>query len=125
MLKHYLQAVNTAYTPTLAKAIGNSISTDAFLREVSEFISKQTDQPLVLENYPIAGLEIDLVVVYEGRTYCIDLIGFPGAYEMALPLERWRMLERLGIPCFALSYSQWVSRSELSQQALKKFLQVD
>lgn len=122
LLTRYLRATATIGAPTLVPS-KSSFAPDAFLTEVSQFITQQGVVTL-LENYPIAGLEIDLVVVHQDRTYCIDLIGFPGSYQMALPLERWRMLERLGIPCFALPYSQWINREEESKKALKTFLQL-
>ena len=35
----------------------------------------------VYESYPIAGVEMDLVVVHKGQTICVDLIGFPGVFQ--------------------------------------------
>ncbi|MGH1435295.1 MAG: AAA domain-containing protein [Lewinella sp.] len=122
LLTRYLQTSGVVEsTPAIAQKA--SFDTDPFLEEVSQFIAQQGTST-ILENYPIAGLEIDLVVVHQNHTYCIDLIGFPGVYEMALPLERWRMLERLGIPCFSLPYSQWINSPEESRHALKTFLSI-
>ena len=73
--------------------------------------------------YPIAGVEIDIVVVNKtGQTCCIDLVGYPGEYEDVLPLERWRMLERVGMRVFFLSYSRWYFERERCVAALRTFV---
>ncbi|MEO0726861.1 MAG: hypothetical protein AAFZ63_20120, partial [Bacteroidota bacterium] len=74
------------------------------------------------ENYHIAGLEIDLVFVHDGRTYCIDLIGYPGPYEAAIPNNRWKMLSRLHLHPFSLPYSHWLFRREETEAALRQFI---
>ena len=83
----------------------------------------QTIEPdEILIAFPIAGIEIDIVVIKNNRTYCIDLIGFPGLFEAALSLERWRMLERVGLRIFYLPFSQWHYDKQLSKSALVNFL---
>ncbi|MEL6660328.1 MAG: ATP-binding protein [Bacteroidota bacterium] len=94
---------------------------DPFLEEVRLFIEAQGVET-VFENYHIAGLEIDLVFVHDGRTYCIDLIGYPGPYEAAIPSNRWKMLSRLHLHPFSLPYSHWLFRREESEAALRQFI---
>lgn len=79
----------------------------------------------IYKNYGIAGIEIDLVIVNDGQTYCIDLIGHPGYYENALPMSRWKMLDRIGLKSFALPYSHWAFAREECIEALAAFLQVE
>ncbi len=79
----------------------------------------------IYKNYGIAGVEIDLVIVNDGQTYCIDLIGHPGYYEKALPMSRWKMLDRVGLKSFALPYSHWAFEREECVEALAAFLQLE
>ena len=97
---------------------------DNFLQDVLDVIEKaKLDEVLV--SFPIAGIEIDLVVIKNDKTYCIDLIGHPGHYSDALTLERWRMLERVGLRTFFLPYSQWYFDQRKCQKALFEFLEVE
>jgi hypothetical protein len=73
-------------------------------------------------NYSIGGLEIDLVAVHNGKTYCIDLIGYPGPLNSFLPQEHWQILGRVGLPIFALPYINWQLQPEETQLALKNYL---
>jgi|GEM_PF-297412 len=62
----------------------------------------------VLRNYPIAGIPMDLVAMYESHSIAIDIIGFPGESEDVLHLERYKIFERAGLTIFPLSYTAWV-----------------
>ena len=95
---------------------------DAFATEVLGHLEKMGFSE-IYSPYPIAGTQIDIVLVRNGTTYCIDLIGYPGAFEEALPIERWRMLERVGISTFSLDYSSWVLDRETCIKALSDFLE--
>ena len=72
--------------------------------------------------YSIAGVEVDLVLVHLGKTYCIDLIGYPGAYAAAFPIERYKMLSRIRVKTFTLPYSLWCLDRERCLVGLKTFL---
>lgn len=104
-------------TPTFLK----QKKVDSFLEEVIENIRSFGIKEWHIA-FPIAGTEIDLVVVNEGKTFCIDLIGFPGEFETALPIERWRMLERVGLSTFTLPFSAWYFDKEKCVGALRDFL---
>ncbi|MFT6320149.1 MAG: superfamily I DNA and/or RNA helicase [Granulosicoccus sp.] len=104
-------------TPTFL----NQEKSDIFLEEVIESIRSFGIQEWHVA-FPIAGTEIDLVVVHAGKTFCIDLIGFPGELETALPIERWRMLERVGLSTFTLPFSAWYFDQERCVAALQDFL---
>ncbi|WP_299454931.1 AAA domain-containing protein [uncultured Microscilla sp.] len=58
-------------------------------------------------SYPIAGLDIDIVVQDKHKTMGINLIGFPGIYENAFTLERYKILSRAGVPIVPLPYLTW------------------
>jgi len=95
---------------------------DDFLEEVLENIRSFGIEDIHIA-FPIAGTEIDIVVVNNGKTYCVDLIGYPGEFEEALPIERWRMLERVGLSTFTLPYSAWYFDKEKCTKALQAFLE--
>lgn len=95
---------------------------DGFMEEVSAFLQAQGVETL-MENYHIAGLEIDLVFVYQGKTYCIDLVGYPGPYEEAIPTGYWKMLSRLGLHPLVLPYSHWVFRRQDCEDVLRMLIQ--
>ncbi|GEM_PF-6533966 len=61
--------------------------------------------------------------IYCNQTYCIDLIGFPGVFEEALSLERWRMLERVGLRIFYLPFSKWHYDRALCERTILNFLE--
>lgn len=96
---------------------------DHFMEEVI-LLLKDWGIEAIYKNYLIAGVEIDLVVVHEGKTYCIDLVGYPGYYERALPISRWKMLDRVGLKTFAMPFSHWQFEREVCSQALADFLSI-
>ncbi|MCP4772624.1 MAG: AAA family ATPase [Planctomycetaceae bacterium] len=61
----------------------------------------------VWSSFDVAGMEMDFVIQKKGRTLGIDLIGFPGRFEDAFSLERYKMLKRAGMRIFPLAYSEW------------------
>lgn len=96
---------------------------DFFLHQVHEYLtSYQFDE--IYCNYCIGNQEIDLLAVKNGRTYCIDLIGYPGPYGAALPTERYRQLSRMGLHVFPLTYAQWFWGGEEAERRLQAYLEV-
>lgn len=96
---------------------------DVFMEEVVELLSDFKLKE-VHKAYSIAGIEIDIVAVsLNGKIYCVDLVGYPGKYEVAVPLERWKMLERVGVRVFFLSYTRWYFEREQCVMALRDFLE--
>ncbi|MEO1409036.1 MAG: AAA domain-containing protein [Bacteroidota bacterium] len=96
---------------------------DTFMEEVLQWLGQYPIEALH-KAYPLAGVEVDLVVVIEGKTHCIDLVGYPGEYEEALPMERWEVLSRVGLRTFVLPYSWWVFERTAVEAALRAFLGV-
>ncbi len=94
---------------------------DDFLEEVVGVLQKWKINQ-IYKSYPIAGIEIDIVVIHLGLTYCIDLIGFPGQHQDSFPIQRWKILDRMGVKTFSLPYSSWHIQKKKSMAALKKFL---
>lgn len=96
---------------------------DLFMDEVIGLLQEWGIES-IYKNYLIAGVEIDLVLVHEGKTYCIDLVGYPGYYERALPISRWKMLDRVGLKTFAMPYSHWKFERSICVEALSDFLNI-
>ncbi len=98
------------------------IQKDAFTQEVIEVL-KACKLQNIYHPYHIAGVMVDLVVVTaDGKTLGIDLVGYPGIHEAVLPMERWQMLERVGVQIFFLPYSRWYYEKERCVDALKDFV---
>lgn len=109
-------------TPLKLRQKSNDLSPkDDFMNEVLETLYSWGISK-IHQAYHIAGLDIDLVVVRTQKTYCIDLVGYPGIYEEALPLHQMKMLSRVGLKIFALPYSHWILEKERCLKSLKKFL---
>jgi len=74
-------------------------------------------------SYELAGLRVDLVVEMNGRTLGVDLVGYPGLYEEAIDLERYRILQRAGFPLFPLPYSRWCGDRNACLDAIVSLLE--
>lgn len=94
---------------------------DKFFNEVFDAI-KRMDVDEIFPAYAVAGVEIDLVVTANGKTYGIDLAGFPGDFSGAMQLEACRMLHRSGVPVFYLPFSSWFLFPDSVEAALRRFL---
>ena len=104
LLKQYLSYVmdeeknfNRNYDPSDAHCV--------FADEVEEELKSLNYH--CFRSYPIAGLDIDIVVQENHKTMGINLIGFPGIYENAFTLERYKILSRAGVPIVPLPYLTW------------------
>jgi len=93
---------------------------DKFIEEVTEELHKQNIK--TWKAFPVAGLKIDIIVKIKDTTYGIDLIGYPGEFEEAFTLERYKMLQRAGLKTIPLSYTRWVSEKEACFDELMKNL---
>lgn len=97
---------------------------DDFINEVAEILW-EFGLENIHKDYHIAGLEIDLVTIHKGQTYCIDLVGYPGDFMEAIPLHKWKMLSRVGLNVLVLPYSYWILEREMCEKRLKWFLKID
>lgn len=66
----------------------------------------------VLLNYPLAGVEMDMVVMHGEETLAIDLIGFAGQGSDAFHLERYKIFERAGLSIIPLCIFSWKTQRE-------------
>ncbi len=121
LLSEYLAFAKQVNT---AKQIAENTIQDRFMQEVVAELRKLNYEQLY-ENYKIAGLDIDIVLVRNSKTYCIDLVGYPGVYQGAFPLERIKMFHRMGIEVFSLPYLLWELDISKCLVALKQFLKME
>lgn len=89
---------------------------DRFCEAVRAALAAQGHRVWV--GFPVAGLEIDLIVAGPTGLCGIDLIGYPGQFAGAFTLERYRMLRRAGLRTFPLPYTHWLADQE---RALREF----
>ena len=73
--------------------------------------------------YPIAGLTMDLVAAKGQHSCGIDLLGFPGPFERAFPLERYKMFFRAGLKLIPLPFTKWLMDREQCLDAIEKTIQ--
>lgn len=85
----------------------NAGLSDAFSKELAaELMHNGFD---VQTAQSIAGILMDVVIVKDGRSMGIDLIGYPGDFTAAYSMDRYRMCMRAGMKIFPLPYSNWRS----------------
>lgn len=95
-------------------------SHNLFLSEVLEFSNAFNYKTWIY--FPIAGIPIDILLKVKDSYFGIDLIGYPGKYEDAISVGRYKILSRAGIPIFPLPYSNWKFYREECEMELKRFL---
>lgn len=78
---------------------------DNFAQEVQDAL--EAKELAVWPAYPFAGMVVDMMILHNGNYVGIDLIGFPGEFEDAFPIERYRILSRAGIETYPLPYTYW------------------
>lgn len=120
MLRAYLDFLSFRQHGSKNRTVSPEES-DPFMAEVLEQLSEWgIDQ--IHTNYTIGGVELDLVVVHQGRTLGVDLIGYPGPYTGVIPIEHWKILSRVGVSVFTLPYINWRFQETTSRAALKNYL---
>lgn len=100
--------------------IDEGVSTkDEFCHEVIAELDKKKCQSWT--KFEISGVQIDLLAKKGESYFGIDLIGFPGELEDYFTLERYKLLERCGVPLFPLPYALWKANREKCLEALSHF----
>lgn len=94
----------------------NSLGYDSFQNEICNWLDKRGVD--TYKNYLVAGISIDIMAVYHGHAIAIDLIGFQGELEGALPLTQFKLLQRAGLDSFLLPYQEWREQPEKILQNL-------
>ena len=116
LLKLYLETDHSK-----PQSIEGNTHFDQFFSEVSGFLT-EFGCDIIIQSSVVSGVTVDLVFIYKERTFCIDLIGYPGALEEQLTLEELRILNRVNVPIFFLPYSSWHLDHEKVKSNLTKFI---
>ncbi len=95
---HSLDSIEKAYQPDFENR-------HAVVLEFTQILSGLG--MTVLHDYPVAGIEMDLVLVHQGSVLAIDLIGFPGESGDPFHLERYKIFERAGLKILPISFVSW------------------
>jgi hypothetical protein len=93
---------------------------NSFLVEVKNFLDQNKVKYWIY--YPIAGIPIDLLVKTTSGLKGIDLVGYPGQYEDALSIGRYKILNRASVPIFPLPFSFWKYDLENCKKEVLAFL---
>jgi hypothetical protein len=62
------------------------------------------------------------LVFHNGKSFFIDLIGYPGRFKEALTLERYKTLARTGVAVLPLHYSYWKKHPKNAAKRLHDFI---
>ena len=76
------------------------------------------------KNYRIAGKSLDIIAVHDNRCLAIDLVGYLGDLRDVLPLKRFKLLYRAGLPSFLLSYTEWKQEMQVMKEMIMERLDV-
>jgi hypothetical protein len=117
LLRAYLGYINRQ----AEYGVGKEASTvkDTFARELVAALGDSLEAYFA---FPIAGMEMDLVVQKDGKRCGIDLVGYPGPFEESFSLERYRMFMRGGLPVVPISYVRWRLDSQACIRAVQQVL---
>jgi hypothetical protein len=70
------------------------------------------------QGYEILGTYMDILVRMNKKYVAIDLIGFPGPWNTYFELNTYKVIKRVGINVFTLSYALWLKDREVCDEAL-------
>ncbi|WP_299260073.1 AAA domain-containing protein [uncultured Aquimarina sp.] len=95
---------------------------DNFATEVhEELIQLGIEEEDIIVNYLLAGYVMDILLTYNQRTICIDLVGYPGALEKTFSIEQYKTLFRTQIPIITVPYAYWLhNKKECLDHIAKK-----
>ena len=72
----------------------------------------------------IGGVNIDIVVSKNGKSFGIDLIGYPGEFVEHYSLEHHRMFRRADFTIIPLPYLNWIEEKEQCLSFINSFVDV-
>lgn len=116
-LKMFIEDIRKPASSSLNK---EELSHDEFMDEVEGFLREKGLE--FWTYYHIAGIPIDLLIRSGEQYLGIDLVGYPGIYQDALSVERFKILSRAGVVVFPLAYSFWKFRREECEEELLEFV---
>lgn len=102
LLRQFIESFNLS---DISENIKNQEFKDKFINEIKYELEQRNYKVWV--GYNVAGLNIDLIISKNNENFGFDLIGYPGIFSEAFTLERYKMLDRAGLPTFPIAYSYW------------------
>lgn len=118
LIKPYLEQVNNPIL--MADERLEMLKENASYQEIQAFL--KTQEWSYYMNHYLAGMTIDILFKHKDTYFAIDLIGFPGAEKEAFTMERYKILTRVGVKVFPLSYLTWNFNKHNVISELKTFV---
>ncbi|MHA7058702.1 DEAD/DEAH box helicase [Aquimarina sp. M1] len=98
---------------------------DNFATEVhEELIQLGIQEQDIIVNYSLAGYIMDILVTFNQRTVCIDLVGYPGTLEKTFSIEQYKTLFRTQIPIITIPYTYWLHNKEACLDHIAKKVRI-
>jgi hypothetical protein len=117
LLKSYIENASGRERPN---QLNESAGYDFNVSELLDMLNAHNVKTHI--DYKLAGTNIDIVVSNGERTFGIDLIGFPGRFIDAFPLDRYLMFKRANLDIYPISYFDWVNNRADSKRNLDRFI---
>tara|TARA_B100000809_G_C15127884_1_gene527060 strand:+ start:498 stop:3266 length:2769 start_codon:yes stop_codon:yes gene_type:complete len=95
---------------------------DLFCKEIIEYINSLKVNTKIA--YSTAGITIDLVAILETKVIGFDLLGYPGPFEKAISLNKYKILQRAKIKLIPITYSAWTFKNEDTKNTIKITLEL-
>ncbi|MEM9389897.1 MAG: AAA domain-containing protein, partial [Bacteroidota bacterium] len=102
------------------EAASSSQVNDDFHKEVTSFLQNLRIE--VHDDYLIAGILIDILILTKSGYYGIDLIGYPGKFYENMSIKEYEILGRSGVKMIPLPYSNWYYENEKTKEDLQKMI---
>ncbi|RBW59688.1 hypothetical protein DS884_08105 [Tenacibaculum sp. E3R01] len=86
---------------------------DFFIDDFAEEVFKELmhigiSKKEVLFHHAVAGYFFDIVLPYNNKTVCVDLIGYPGEMERSFSIEQYKTLFRIRTQIITIPYAYWL-----------------
>ncbi|CAM1351628.1 AAA domain-containing protein [Tenacibaculum halocynthiae] len=86
---------------------------DFFIDDFAEEVFKELmhigiSKKEVLFHHAVAGYFFDIVLPYNNKTVCVDLIGYPGEMEKSFSIEQYKTLFRIRTQIITIPYAYWL-----------------
>ncbi len=120
LLIEYLSETSVHYRPTNDKDLIDNYATEVH----EELINLGIPEEDIIINYPIAGYVMDILITYNNRTICIDLVGYPGDLEKTFTIDQYRTLFRTKIPIITIPYTYWLFNKEACLSHVSKKIRI-
>ena len=118
--KHSLLSEYFTFIDKYSQSESEQEDHDIFQKEIIQALTEYNDLD-IYSGYPMAGMELDLLVRKNGAYFFIDLIGYPGKYQEAFSIERYRVLARIGIQIIPINWNYWKNNSKSIKELLNKY----